>query len=103
MNLVFEKAMLDPSGTGTMVRYVSEQAVFHPGPSGLSEEAAAAAGERPLRIIARGVFGIRPTDLIIDRADSLLVVSSEANRRLLSQGRVVIALNDRVLKSPLVQ
>jgi hypothetical protein len=54
-----------------------------------------------LRIIARGVFGARPTDPIIDRDDALLILSTEANRRLLREGRIAIVLNSEVLKHPL--
>jgi hypothetical protein len=55
-------------------------------------------GDRPLRLIARGVFGARPTDPIIDSEDALIIISSEENRRLLREGKVVIVLNDEVLK-----
>jgi hypothetical protein len=102
MNLIYERGMFDPaSKQKSMIRYASRNAVFRPTPSGLTEEITAIAGSNPLRILARGVFGIRPTDPVIDRADSLLIVSSEANRRLLSEGKVVIVLDDGVLKSPL--
>jgi hypothetical protein len=99
MNLIYERNMLDPS-LKTMVRYVPQSAVFQETPSGLAGEIAGLVGGNPLRILARGVFGARPTDYIIDREDSLLIISSGANRRLLSEGRVVIALDDRDLKSP---
>jgi len=56
-------------------------------------------GTGPLRIFARGVFGIKPTDLIIDDSDALLIISSQENRRLLSEGRVVIILDEKVLRS----
>ena len=97
MNLIFERNMLDTQNT-TMVRYASLQSIFQNNPSGLTPELIAAVGERPLRIFARGVFGINPTDLIIDHSDSLLIISSESNRRLLTEGRVVIILDDSVLR-----
>jgi hypothetical protein len=84
-----------------MIRYAPESAIFLPTPSGLAGEIAALVGGNPLRIIARGTFGARPADYIIDRADSLIIISSETNRRLLSEGRVVIVLEDKALKSPL--
>jgi hypothetical protein len=51
--------------------------------------------------MARGVFGIHPTDMVIDKSDALLVISSETNRRLLREGRVVIILPESVLKDTL--
>jgi hypothetical protein len=100
MNLIYERNMLEPRNAG-MIRYVPADSIFRPGPSGLSPEIAALAGQRPLRILARGVFGERPTDPVIDRADALLIISSEENRRLLREGRVVIVLDASVLKSEL--
>jgi hypothetical protein len=104
MNLIYERNMMTPEiiqETG-MVRYVPESGILHPTPSGLGPELRSLVGDKPLRIIARGVFGIRPTDPIIDRADALLILSSEENRRLLREGRVVMVLNEEVLKSPLL-
>jgi hypothetical protein len=103
MNLIYERNMLEPRNNQnlSMVRYVPAETIFRPGPSGLSAELAALTGPRPLRILARGVFGERPTDPIIDRADALLIISSEENRRLLREGRVVIVLDESLLKSPL--
>jgi hypothetical protein len=100
MNLIYERNMLEPQNAG-MVRYAAGESVFHPTPSGLSAEIAALVGQNPLRILARGVFGERPTDPIIDRADALLIISSEENRRLLREGRVVIVLDGSVLKTGL--
>ncbi|MDR1587758.1 MAG: polymerase [Treponema sp.] len=97
MNLVYERNMLDPSGD-SMIRYAPLDDVFG---SGLSAGAAALVGDRPLRILARGVFGERPTDPVIDREDALLIISSGENRRLLREGRVLIALDDAALKVPL--
>jgi hypothetical protein len=101
MNLIYERSMFDPALHTSMIRYAPESAIFRPTPSGLTGEITALAGSNPLRILARGIFGERPVDYIIDRADSLTIISSEANRRLLSEGRVVIVLEDKALKSPL--
>jgi len=98
MNLVFERNMLETRNT-SMVRYAPLQSVFQNNPSGLTPELTAIVGERPLRIFAQGVFGDNPTDLIIDRRDSLLIISSDSNRRLLSEGRVAIILDDSVLRA----
>jgi hypothetical protein len=99
MNLIYERNMFSPSSqSSAIVRYSSPQGIFHNNPSGLSPELQQIVGERPLRIFARGVFGIKPTDLIIDRNDALLIIASEENRRLLSQGRVAIILDESVLR-----
>jgi hypothetical protein len=97
MNLIYERNMLEVQST-SMVSYAPLNSIFQKNPSGLSEELAAIVGERPLRIFAHGVFGIKPTDLIIDRSDAMLIISSEENRRLLSEGKVAILLNDSVLR-----
>ena len=96
MNLIYERSMLETTNT-TMVRYSPAANIFMNNPSGLSADLQAIVGERPLRIFARGVFGIKPTDLIIDRSDALLIISSEENRRLLSEGKVVFILEDTKL------
>jgi hypothetical protein len=102
MNLLYERNVLDPVvfEKAALVRYVPEASIFYPTPSGLSPELTALVGSNPLRIIARGVFGVRPTDPIIDRDDALVILSSEANRRLLREGRVAIVLNENTLKNP---
>jgi len=97
MNLIYEKNMLHSRDTA-MVRYSTMQNIFQNNPSGLSRELQDVVGERPLRIFACGVYGINPTDLIIDRSDALLILSSEENQRLLSQGRVAVILDESVLK-----
>ena len=101
MNLIYERNMTNPastgSGRGSMVRYTRGENIFRPTPSGIDNELLSITGERPLRIFARSVFGIVPTDPVIDRADALLILSNENNRRLLAEGRVVIVLNNEVL------
>ena len=97
MNIVYEKNMLE-SRNIPMVRYAPLQSIFRNNPSGISPELAAVTGEKPLRIFASGVFGSKPTDIIIDRKDALLIISSESNRRLLSEGRVAIILDESVLR-----
>jgi hypothetical protein len=108
MNLLYERNILDPEASpgktqtrATLVRYVSESSIFRPSPSGLSPELAELVGTKPLRIIARSVFGVRPTDPIIDKEDALVILSSEANRRLLREGRVAMVLNEKTLRSSL--
>ncbi|MDR2784704.1 MAG: polymerase [Treponema sp.] len=100
MNLVYERNILDPkSANSTLVRYAAEADIFRDTPSGLSPEISALVGNNPLRIIARGVFGIRPTDPVIDREDALIILSSEDNRRLLREGKVAIILGDKALET----
>ena len=103
MNLIYERSMTDPAiiarSQGMMVRYSKSENIFRPTPSGIDNELIALVGERPLKIFARSVFGIVPTDPIIDRSDALLILSSENNLRLLREGRVVIILNNEVLRT----
>lgn len=47
-------------------------------------------GPNPLRIAARGLFGITPTDPIIPRADALALLNAPGGRELLAQGRIMI-------------
>jgi hypothetical protein len=97
MNLIYERNMLE-THDNTMVRYAPLQSIFQNDPSGLAPELIETAGNKPLRIFARGLYGINPTDLIIDDSDAMLIISSNENRRLLSEGRVVFILSDSVLK-----
>ena len=97
MNLIYERSMIETRDTA-MVRYAPLKSIFQNNPSGLTPELISVVGERPFRIFARGVFGILPTDIIIDRSDALLIISSQENRRLLSEGKVVIILDDSVLR-----
>jgi hypothetical protein len=105
MNLIYERGMMDTgrARSAAMVRYASPADVFRPTPSGLSPEVAALVGNNPLRIIAREVYGIRPTDPVIDREDALLILSSEDNLLLLREGRVALMVDPGVLKNSLVR
>ena len=101
MNLVYDINMFESGGKGSlMVRYTVPENIFRPTPSGLEAELASLAGPYPLRILAREVFGINPTDLVIARDDALKILSTANNRRLLREGRVVLALNREKLKTP---
>ncbi|MDR0383367.1 MAG: polymerase [Spirochaetaceae bacterium] len=98
MNLIYDKNMAAEWGTDfAMARYSALDSVFQNNPSGLSDEIRKVVGVKPLRVIAREVFGINPTDPVIDRADALTILSSEANRRLLNEGRVVFIVPEDVL------
>ena len=97
MNLIYDRSMLTSLDTG-MVRYSPLQSIFQNTPSGLTPELQTIVGDRPLKIFAQGVFGINPTDLIIDSSDALTIISSAENQRLLSEGKVVIILDESVLR-----
>ena len=99
MNLIYDRNMFEAgiNDSFLMNRYAAMESIFQPGPSGLEGELAALLGPNPLRIFAQSVFGIYPTDLIIDRQDALRILSTENNRRLLREGRVLIVLNDEML------
>ena len=96
MNLIYERNTLETHNI-TMVHYSPLKNIFQNNPSGLTPELQRIVGTKPMRIFARGAFGIKPTDLIIDRSDALTIISTEENRRLLAQGKVVIVLDDSVL------
>jgi len=98
MNLIYERNMFQ-SKERRMVSYTVLDTIFRPTPSGLEGDLAALAGPNPLRIIARGIFGISPTDPVIDREDALKILSSDNNRRLLREGRVILVLNGKMLKT----
>jgi hypothetical protein len=101
MNLVYERNIMDPQRATTrpLVNYIAPERIFRDTPSGMDESLLQLVGQNPLRIIARGVFGIRPTDIIIDRDDALRIISSEENRRLLREGIVAIVLDKSVLQA----
>jgi hypothetical protein len=98
MNLVYDRTMLGSRET-VMVHYAVEDSIFQDKPSGLSPEIEALVGDKPLRILARGVYGRRPTDPIIAAEDALAIISSETNRGLLREGKVVIVLDNTMLKT----
>jgi hypothetical protein len=103
MREIYTRNMTEPlpPGGNTIVRYAGAENIFRPTPSGLDGELADLVGPNPLRIFAQGVFGICPTDPIIDKEDALKIISSENNRRLLREGRVILILNGDMLKNPL--
>ncbi|MDR2149339.1 MAG: polymerase [Spirochaetaceae bacterium] len=100
MNLIYERNTVEPlrAQSSTLVTYISPERIFYDSPSGMDEDLLNLVGPNPLRIIARSLFGIRPADLIIDRDDALRIISSEENRRLLRESKMVIVLDSSVLK-----
>ncbi len=47
-------------------------------------------GPRPMRVIARELFGIYHTDIILQLRDARRLLSTENNRQFLAQGRVLV-------------
>lgn len=85
MNPVLEPAMMDPKH---LRRW---------GPVAYSTDPDAAAyeeriGADPLRILARGVFGSTPTDILISPTDAARILGRPGNLDLLRQGRVVLVV-----------
>ena len=99
MTLIFERNMIDPAvgQNRGLVRYISREKIYRAIPSAVDSSLAKLVGDNPLMIMARGIFGAVPTDPIIDREDALLILSSENNRRLLTEGRVAIVLDKKEL------
>lgn len=52
-------------------------------------------GPSPLRIAARGLFGLTPTDPIIPRGDALALLNSPDGRELLAEGRIVFIIPEQ--------
>jgi hypothetical protein len=86
MNLVLNEEMCDPAYLRQwgMVAYSYDQ---DEGP--FLERIRVA----PLRTVARGVFGIRATDIILSRETARQLLSSEENRSLLRQGRILVIID----------
>jgi hypothetical protein len=97
MNLLFDRNET-PNGA-IPFRYMSTDSILTARPGGLSPEAEAIAGTAPLRVIATEVFGERPADPVIATADAAKILASENNRRLLREGKLIIILNETVLKT----
>jgi len=99
MKLLFERNMYNQETGRPMAHYFPLKGIFAGGPSGLSKEISAIVGEYPLKIFAKGVFGMKPTDPIINHDDALLIMSTASNRNLLREGRLVIIVDDSVLRN----
>ena len=55
-------------------------------------------GPQPLRVVAREVFGKYPTDVILSTQDAARLLSSESNRSILAEGRVMVIVNPAVIE-----
>ena len=101
MNLVYERNLTDPLVTGSgeknMVYYTAVENIYRQTPSGLDMDLIKLVGERPLRIFANSVYGLVPTDPVIDKADALIILSNENNRRLLRDGKIILVIDEGML------
>jgi hypothetical protein len=100
MNLIHDSGAGSGAAFSTVL-YTGEDSIFRDSPSGLDEDLQKVVGDKPLRVIARGVFGINPTDAVIDRADALAILSSEANKRMLREGRIAFIVQADTLNQEL--
>jgi hypothetical protein len=92
--LIYEKSYYAPQDGRAYIRYGKMSDITAPSPSGLTDYMSSIVGERPLRIFAIGLYGVHATDIIIDSADALQILSTEENRRLLQEGKVAIILGE---------
>jgi hypothetical protein len=85
MKLLFESRMMDREDllrTGPVAYTDSLNA----------EAIAKRVGPNPIRILARGVFGLTPTDPIIPREDALAIRNSSEGAELLRRGKIMIVI-----------
>jgi hypothetical protein len=86
MNPVLTPQMCDPS---FLIRWGPAAYAFSDEEAPFRERI----GELPLRTMARGVFGRNATDLLLSREVVRQLLTREANRRLLREGRILIILD----------
>jgi hypothetical protein len=86
MNEVFQKQNCDPESLKRwgMAQYTDSLNL---------ERFSQRIGRFPLHIMARGIYGINNTDLIIPTDDAQKILALEENRNLLVQGRVLILVD----------
>jgi len=87
MNLVFEPQMMD------------REIILERGPVGYfsslsSEGLEERVGPNPLRIAARGLFGIAPSDPIIPRSDAISLLNSPRVGEILQQGKIAFVMGE---------
>lgn len=93
MDLVYEKNMVQPD-------IALKRGII--GYSADEQRTRDRAGNDPLRIMARAVFGKNRTDPVISREDYLKIVSIPENRSLLREGKVVILCDQDTLEGTTV-
>ncbi|MDR3311655.1 MAG: OmpA family protein [Spirochaetaceae bacterium] len=93
MDLLYERGMMDVEGAKKNgiagYDYSSDEGRYR-----------SRIGANPLRIIARKIFGLNHTDPVISREDALKILSSSENLTLLENGRIVILLDEDILRHP---
>lgn len=57
-------------------------------------------GYSPLRIVARGVYGVADTDIVISREAARMLLSREENLKLLAEGRILVVLEAESAPEP---
>ncbi|AEJ19980.1 hypothetical protein [Gracilinema caldarium] len=97
--LVYERNMVSPeiAKTRGIAKYTTIDQVLQQTPSGISPYLQELVGDRPLKILADKIYGKLPTDPVISKDDAIILYSSDNNRRLLTEGRVVIVLAPELL------
>ncbi|PIE98720.1 MAG: porin [Treponema sp.] len=96
MSLIFEKNIVDP-------KTAKERGIIRYSDNLDEAEYRDLIGTNPLRIIARGVFGLNRTDPIISAKDSAKILAEPENLKLLQEGRVVIICDDLKISPPYPQ
>jgi hypothetical protein len=98
--LIYSKEQSNPRLNGSpIVRYFPTDAIFQSNPSGLSDEISAIVGTQPLKIMAQGLFGEKPTDVIINYQDAESILSGSESIKLLQEAKIVFIID----KAGLVQ
>ena len=104
MELLYERNMMDSMKAKEIgiVSYFGDDNSEHEATfwDTLSSLYAERIGTDPLYISARKVFGTNRTDPVISRNDALKILSVPENLNLLKEGRIVILLNENVLRHP---
>ena len=90
-DLIYEKNMVKPE-------IAISDGIIHYSASTDESEYRDIIGLEPLRISAREVFGKNRTDPVISDNDSLKILSSAENRKLLLEGKIVILCNEDALE-----
>lgn len=92
MNMIFERNMVLPE-------IAKERRIVHFTDSLDETPYTNLVGTEPLRIVARGLFGVNRTDPIISKEDAAKILSRKENLKLIAQGRVLI-ICDEITKRP---
>lgn len=91
MELLFEANMIEPT------TLKNEGAVTYMSSLTNSKDLQNRVGNDPLYVLATEIFGIYRTDPVISNSNALKILSIPENRDLLTQGKVIILLNEKAL------